>query len=558
MAVGSSIEDITVVIPAAGRVPENVMALSNIVCPAMIPVAGRPVIYWTMNYLLGLGVKRFVIAVAARGMFIEDFVNCTFGQVADVQFIVPSVDRGVGGTLLELLGSVTTRSALTVLGDTHFQFADAAILERDQPCVLVHPVDESYRWCIADVATDGTVRAFHDKVADLEGPLSALIGVYYFPDAARTRDVASQLVGQSGGRVEMAQILEALPGNVMAVEAGDWLDCGNPDRQASSHQSLLQKRAFNELSVDSTLGTIRKSSHHVEKFINEINFLRLLPPEVAVLFPRVVNYSTAWQDPYVTMEYYGYPTLSEMFVFENVDPGAWETVFDHLRKIVTDVLMAHTQPLQARTVTEMYLDKTQARIETLRQSDSAHPIYSLDGGIEINGVQLRSLGQLWPSISRRVEAMGTSATGAITHGDLCFSNILYDLRSRVCKLIDPRGSFGHAGIIGDPRYDIAKLYHSVYGLYDFIVNDLFRVDVSPSGERAELFLHRRPQHAEVLRRFEHVFFEHFDRQEILLLTGLLFVSMPALHYDYPKRQLAMYVRGLQLLNESIPEQDPNL
>ncbi len=32
------VEKITVVIPAAGRVPEGVLALSNIACPAMIPV----------------------------------------------------------------------------------------------------------------------------------------------------------------------------------------------------------------------------------------------------------------------------------------------------------------------------------------------------------------------------------------------------------------------------------------------------------------------------------------------------------------------------------------
>ena len=36
-------EQLTLVIPAAGRVPEGLVALSNITCPAMIPVGGRPV-----------------------------------------------------------------------------------------------------------------------------------------------------------------------------------------------------------------------------------------------------------------------------------------------------------------------------------------------------------------------------------------------------------------------------------------------------------------------------------------------------------------------------------
>ena len=59
-------EDAIVLIPAAGRVPDGVLSLSNISCPAMIPVAGRPVIHWTLGYLTSLGFKRFLIAVPSR------------------------------------------------------------------------------------------------------------------------------------------------------------------------------------------------------------------------------------------------------------------------------------------------------------------------------------------------------------------------------------------------------------------------------------------------------------------------------------------------------------
>jgi hypothetical protein len=145
--------------------------------------------------------------------------------------------------------------------------------------------------------------------------------------------------------------------------------------------------------------------------------------------------------------------------------------------------------------------------------------------------------------------MAKNVQGTLIHGDLCLSNILYDLRCRICKFIDPRGSFGIPGIYGDPRYDVAKMYHSVYGLYDFVTNDLF--DVKVDGREITLDIRCRPFHKDVCSRFERVFFEEFDRREILLLTGLLFASMPALHYDVPKRQVAMYARAVQLLNEAL-------
>ena len=87
-------------------------------------------------------------------------------------------------------------------------------------------------------------------------------------------------------------------------------------------------------------------------------------------------------------------------------------------------------------------------------------------------------------LAAEVDRLAENVQGCIVHGDLCLSNILYDLRSRICKLLDPRGSFGAAGIYGDPRYDVAKLYHSIYGLYDFITNDLFHVSIERHADRS--------------------------------------------------------------------------
>lgn len=553
-------EEITALIPAAGRAPEGVMALSNIACPAMIPVAGRPVIHWTMSYLRSLGLRRFHIAVARRGMFVEDFVNFTFGQDCEIKFIVPPEGGGVGDTVTALIAGVETPAALVVLGDTHFQFAEASVLNTNDPFVLVHPVEDSYRWCIAETNADGTVSALRDKEPGLSGDLQALIGVYYFPSVKDLRAAADAEIAarhsatpprdkNDKGRIELSDLLDRVRAEkpLRAIASGAWLDCGNPDRQASSHQALLQKRDFNELAIDPILGTITKRSRHNEKFIDEINFLRLLPNELAVLFPRVVDFSIDWNDPWVCMEYYGYPTLAEVFVFENVDPGIWEQIFTHLYEIITARFMRHRRPLPEGALNEMYLGKTRRRLEEMHAPAELLALVAHEGAVTVNGREMSNVASLWEDLEREIIELGQNVEGTIVHGDLCLSNILYDLRSRICKLIDPRGSFGATGIFGDPRYDVAKLYHSVYGLYDFITNDLFQVSLDGASIRLEMCA--RPQHRMIRERFEKVFFPRFDRREILLLTALLFASMPALHYDHPQRQLAMYARALELFDE---------
>jgi dTDP-glucose pyrophosphorylase len=572
-----SLADTVVLIPAAGGVPEGILALGNIGCPAMIPVAGRPVIYWTMKYLRSLGLRRFVIAVSRRGMFVEDFVDCTFGQDCEVSFIVPTVNRGVGRTVRELAETAQANSALVVLGDTYFQFADSTILSGDEPAVLVEQVDDPYRWCTVEIDPQGRIAGWHDKEAGLAGPQPALIGVYYFPDALALTAAAisaDERADAEARRTELADILKNIATDrpILAVSAGDWLDCGNPDRRDESHRALLQKREFNELSIDSLFGVVTKRSRHVEKFLDEINYLRLLPSELAVLFPRVVGYSTDYHDPWLAMEYYGYPTLAEVFVFENVDPAIWEHVFVHLRDIVERGFMQRRYPLSAGALRDMYLDKTRKRLDGLRGPPELLRLVRHEGEVVVNGRAMPNIPALWERIEAEVDRLAANVQGCIVHGDLCLSNILYDLRSRVCKLLDPRGSFGAAGIHGDPRYDVAKLYHSTCGLYDFITNDLFHVSIA--GNAIQLEIRSRPQHREIRERFEKVFFgkrgpsafpgtaaSHtktglekaefplFERREILLLTGLLFASMPALHYDAPARQIAMYARSLQLFDE---------
>jgi hypothetical protein len=84
-------------------------------------------------------------------------------------------------------------------------------------------------------------------------------------------------------------------------------------------------------------------------------------------------------------------------------------------------------------------------------------------------------------------------------------------------------------------------------MYDFIVNDLFHISVS--GDAVTFDVCVRTQHDAIRRRFEEIFFSQFDRKETLFITAILFASMAALHYDAPNRQLAMFVRSIQLFDE---------
>ena len=151
-------------------------------------------------------------------------------------------------------------------------------------------------------------------------------------------------------------------------------------------------------------------------------------------------------------------------------------------------------------------------------------------------------------ISSFIYRLQSNYQPSIIHGDFCLSNILFDLNSFVVKLIDPRGSFGSKGIGGDPRYDIAKLRHSIVGLYDFIVHDLFSLEKKDKGFKKNIF--RNDNSLNLQLKFDELIIKwNYDLREIKFIEALLFLSMIPLHNENKKRQLFFYLHGIEKLNK---------
>ena len=121
------------------------------------------------------------------------------------------------------------------------------------------------------------------------------------------------------------------------------------------------------------------------------------------------------------------------------------------------------------------------------------------------------------------------------------------------KLIDPRGldADGRITPFGDFRYDIAKLAHSVLGLYDVIVAGRYTLQGSGHDLAFEVFPESRADIADAFRgtAFAGRPPQAWDAQPIMVL---LFLSMLPLHVDNPPRQRALMANALRLYQEMCP------
>ena len=124
------------------------------------------------------------------------------------------------------------------------------------------------------------------------------------------------------------------------------------------------------------------------------------------------------------------------------------------------------------------------------------------------------------------------------------------------KVIDPRGKFGSYDIYGDERYELAKLFHSVDGKYDYIIKDMFELNYH---DQEIYFKLNSPQlqfdlYELLIKTFD---IDEKRLKEIELIESLLFLSMIPLHKENLNHQYAMLATGIKILDRIIDIKEGN-
>ena len=174
--------------------------------------------------------------------------------------------------------------------------------------------------------------------------------------------------------------------------------------------------------------------------------------------------------------------------------------------------------------------------------------------ITVNGKKYKCLNSVQEELQRVVPKMLFDVDEfSVIHGDLCFANIMVDENYSFIKVIDPRGKFGNFDIYGDFRYELAKLFHSVDGKYDFIIKDLFKINYKSEENEVNYSIINRVRTFDLYQTFLEVFKEAIgnDLKKIELIEALLFLTMIPLHNESFEHQLVMLGTGLEILNRVI-------
>ena len=471
--------------------------------------------------------------------------------------------RDIGYSIYKALENLNNQKIenLTInFADTYYSDDLEKIKNRNS--FLYAQIEESERWATFD-SDDKNFSIMEKKDLKYKEKYDVLIGIFNFINYSNFFNILSKYVKSNFKEGDIDSFYKSIEefyknNSIDLIDATkQWEDYGHYDYYHNSKKQEVDAREFNSIEVDRKKGILVKKSKHKEKLIKEIQWYLKLPKNLEYLSPRIFDYSLSYEDPYISMEYYSYSTLHELYVYGDYSLNGWRKIFNRLLEINLEFkkynLKLEKEEIK-NALLDMYYNKTVDRLEQLKNNKNFEIFFQ--DTVLINKKEQKGLKFILPRLKNIIEKeeLLNTENYNIIHGDYFFANILYDNRNNIVRLIDPRGNFGGYGIYGDNNYELAKLLHSLDGKYDLIVEDLFEVNLTDEEINYRIFYNQKQDD------IKNLFYEKLkeygiDRKKIQLIESLLFLSMVPLHSDSYDRQLLMISLGIEKINKFLKEED---
>jgi hypothetical protein len=292
-----------------------------------------------------------------------------------------------------------------------------------------------------------------------------------------------------------------------------------------------EARHFNVLRIGK--GMLTKSSADKAKMRGEYRFFHIVPEAMKRFLIPTFGFVEEADRARYSMEHLVVPDLALQVIHHALSRENYATVVDRFFVYAGERARRRVGREAVRNAGRAaYLAKMHRRIaELLELSEGV----KLDAVLSVAGPLggIRQMEQRATALIESALARDRSDELAVSHGDPCFSNILFDRRTSLLRLIDPRGSETLEAAEMHPLYDVAKFSHSILGRYDFVNSGLFACALHESlGLRLEFPHGTIPDEARIL--FEkRLAEENGDLWVVRAYELSLFMSMLPLHADQP-------------------------
>ena len=269
---------------------------------------------------------------------------------------------------------------------------------------------------------------------------------------------------------------------------------------------------------------------------------------------KLIDREITW---YKKMVEYGFTSIPKIYSYEPLTMGKIDgtnifqakltdeqkaKITDNLINSVNKMHSYETKEADKEDLIKEYYTKTIDRLNSIKE---AIP-FANDEYITINGKTCKNPIVFADEFKKAVEEKLLDTVFCPIHGDCTLTNTMVDANNDI-YFIDARGYFGKQDVIGDIRYDWAKLYYSMSGNFDrFNVKD-FRIKIADNAVEFEIKSNGWENlTAKVLANMQNC-----REEDIKFIHAIVWLSLASHCWeDYDSMCLAFY-NGVELVNEHI-------
>lgn len=536
-----------VIIPSAGKLPSNLESETGSSSHSLIKLDGKPILEHICKIYFDRNCEARFVSIFNQNSKSSVLPN---QNIKNHKSIYLPESKSIAHSILFALqdkDKTPDEPLIIHMGDTLIDMPKKLPLDS----IFTDKRKDLYKWTVLK-NTNGLISVIHDRDPNYFSSIDKSIatGIFIFSSKKFFYEVLKKNLNLKNRKNlnskdpffhaihEYSKIKK-----MKFVNSKNWLDFGHISGLYESKLKYQNVRHFNQLEFCQITSTVKKTSKYKPQFRNQIKWFDQVPDNLKYFCPRIYE-SSDGDNPYLVMEMLPFPTLSELFIDKRIEIGEWNSIARSLTEILNRFdRYSFSSDICSSLNYSMYFNKTHERVENfLNQFNDAHLLHvkkdSKSFDLEFVLKKLKVFLDRYDLINYK--------TLTPIHGDFCFSNLLFDSKSQMTKMIDPRGEFGVPGIYGDKRYDLAKLFHSVSSGYDFIMSGKFNYQLSKSKE-ISLDINYENYHSKVNDIFNLYFFKSESLKfQVQAIQVLLFLSMLPLHKDNAERQIAMTGVGLNL------------
>lgn len=494
------------IIPSAGS-STRFFELGKKYPKSLLPFRNKPLITYSLSKYQDRFDEIVVIVKDNENLYDEILEYYNFKNVV-IKKVSQDITQGPATSVF--LGTDGEEENLTVvLSDALYDFD---ILEMPNDSISAMEVSDYSRWCMVDENI-----VFYDKPENKPPTNLALSGVYRFSNPKDFYDIAKSYIESSKNETQLSNILtEYNRKNKIELYTHNkeqFLDFGTVEKYIKN-KNLPIGRSFNRVTFEKD-AVVKHSIDNPQKIINEGLWMENFPISKS-LIPRLLDID--YFEAKIKLELISGFTLRELFLYYDNSNNLWQKLFEMLRDFLDNCSKYNFET--SNFWNNIYL-------KTFQRNNN------IDN-------------QFLDYFKELIFNSDFSNETTLFHGDLVFSNIIYEPNKENIKIFDPMGS-----IYGHWLYDLAKIGQCVLGNYDLIDSEMYIKDKN----FYKLF--------SIDKKFiEKLFFETFEdkinevsKKVYYCLIASLYLSLIPLHSHSKLNQELFYDEFNHFYNLSLQEKD---